>query len=33
MTKKSVGFPVREVFLVALYYMKRRAVVALVEAR
>lgn len=33
MTKKSVGFPVREVFLVALYDTKRRAVVALVEDR
>ncbi len=33
MTKKSVGFPVREGFLVVLYGMKRMAVVALVEAR
>lgn len=33
MTKKSVGFPVREGFLVVLYYMKRKAVVALVEDR
>ena len=33
MTKKSVGFPVREVFLVALYDTKRRVVVALFEAR
>ena len=33
MTKKSVGFPVRVVFLVALYDTKRRAVVALFEAR
>ena len=31
MTKKSVGFPVRVGFLVVLYYMKRRAVVALFE--
>jgi len=33
MTKKSVGFPVKEVFLVALYDTKRRAVVALFEDR
>ncbi len=33
MTKKSVGFPVGEVFLVALYDTKRRTVVALFEAR
>lgn len=33
MTKKSVGFPVREVFLVALYDTKRREVVALFEDR
>ena len=33
MTKKSVGFPVREGFLVALYGMKRRVVVALFEVR
>ena len=33
MTKKSVGFPVREGFLVVLYGMKRWVVVALFEAR
>ena len=33
MTKKSVGFPVREGFLVVLYGMKRRVVVALFESR
>ena len=33
MTKKSVGFPVREGFLVVLYGMKRWVVVALVEDR
>ena len=33
MTKKSVGFPVRVGFLVVLYGMKRRAVVALFESR
>lgn len=33
MTKKSVGFPVKEGFLVVLYGMKRRVVVALFESR